>query len=116
MWQWFASSNAASCKRISPDELEVIGELESNQSVSRMKIPWKSLFSKLPGIVKLIKNIEKEVWAIYINHFAVNWAFYVLLTWLPTYMNQEYKFDLKNSGLISFLPFLRYLIEILVII
>ena len=35
-----------------------------------------------------------------------NWGFYVFLSWLPTYLKRELSFDLKQSGLLSFLPYL----------
>jgi len=47
---------------------------------------------------------SKHVWAIIINHFCNNWGFYILLTWLPTYLNKT--FDLAKSGFFGVLPFL----------
>jgi ACS family sodium-dependent inorganic phosphate cotransporter len=57
-------------------------------------IPWCRLLS------------SSAVWAIIITHFAANWGFYVLLTWLPTYFDKELGFDLENAGFFSVLPFL----------
>lgn len=49
---------------------------------------------------------SKPVWAINFAHFAENWGFYLLLTLLPTYMSQTFKFNLSKSGFISALPYL----------
>ncbi len=35
----------------------------------------------------------------------MNWAFYILLAWIPSYLNQEYNYDLTNAGLVGLAPF-----------
>eukprot|EP01130_Rhizamoeba_saxonica_P002319 TRINITY_DN12147_c0_g1_i1.p1 TRINITY_DN12147_c0_g1~~TRINITY_DN12147_c0_g1_i1.p1 ORF type:complete len:470 (-),score=34.64 TRINITY_DN12147_c0_g1_i1:66-1475(-) len=44
--------------------------------------------------------------AIMTNHFAFNWGFYVLLAWLPSYMDKVLNFDIKQAGFFSILPYL----------
>jgi len=48
----------------------------------------------------------RHVWAIICTHFSANWGFYILLTWLPSYMKDELHFDLSHAGIVSVLPFL----------
>lgn len=36
---------------------------------------------------------------------TVNWGFYTLLTWMPTYMKQELNFDLQSAGFLSVQPY-----------
>jgi len=57
-------------------------------------VPWKALLT------------SKATWAIYISHFCVTWGYFVLLTWLPTYFNQELGFELSASAFFSVLPWI----------
>lgn len=49
---------------------------------------------------------SKHVWACVIANFCCNWGFYVLLTWIPTYINEELHFDLTKAGFIAVVPYL----------
>lgn len=48
-------------------------------------IPWISIW-KSPAFLVLLYN-----------HFAINWGFYIFLSWLPTYMWEELGFDIKSG-------------------
>jgi ACS family sodium-dependent inorganic phosphate cotransporter len=45
-------------------------------------------------------------WAIVLNHFAVHWGVFVLVTWLPTFLHEKLHFDLNEFDLVGLLPFL----------
>ena len=49
---------------------------------------------------------SRAVWAIVVAHFCNNWSLYVLLSWLPTFVNKGLGVDFANSGLVSMLPHL----------
>jgi ACS family sodium-dependent inorganic phosphate cotransporter len=49
---------------------------------------------------------SKPVWAIVVAHFCNNWSLYVLLSWLPTFVNQGLGVDFANSGWVSMFPHL----------
>jgi len=55
-------------------------------------------------VKKLCTN--KHLWAIYISNFCTNWGFYVLLTWIPTYMHKQLKFDIAKSTVMEVLPYI----------
>lgn len=56
------------------------------------------------------------VWAIFIVEFGHNWGFYVLLTNLPTYMNNILHFSLKSNGVLSAMPYLvRWFVTIVAV-
>lgn len=57
-------------------------------------VPWRALLT------------SRATWAIFISHFCVTWGYFVLLTWLPTYFNQELGFELSASAFFSVLPWL----------
>jgi MFS family permease len=44
--------------------------------------------------------------AIAVAHTTHNWLFYTMLTWLPSYLNQQLHFDVQNSGAVALLPYL----------
>lgn len=55
-------------------------------------VPWKALLSSLP------------VWAIIVAHFCNNWSLYVLLSWLPTFVNQGLGVDYDAVGWVTMIP------------
>lgn len=46
------------------------------------------------------------VWAIIVAHFCNNWSLYVLLSWLPTFVNKGLGIDFAHSGWVSMIPHL----------
>ncbi|XP_042911036.1 putative inorganic phosphate cotransporter isoform X2 [Parasteatoda tepidariorum] len=79
---------------ISKEELIYIQEGLDQAKSKGMKIPWKSIWTSLP------------MWAVIVAHFGQNWAFYTLLTMMPTYLSNVLHFDLKDNGMVSGIPFL----------
>ena len=54
---------------------------------------WTTLFLS-PGLIGM-----------YTNNFTLNWAWYLLLTWLPIYLHNQLGFDVKTSGAVAVLPY-----------
>jgi len=92
-WQLVGSSSPELSKFISEEEKEFITK-NRGSNVNVEQIPWKKIFTSMP------------VYAVVINHFCVNWSFYLLLTWLPSYIKNVLKFDVSKSTYVSFLPYL----------
>jgi len=44
------------------------------------------------------------VWAIIVAHFCNNWSLYVLLAWLPTFVNKGLGVDYASVGLFAMMP------------
>ncbi|MGA9573017.1 MAG: MFS transporter, partial [Lysobacterales bacterium] len=44
------------------------------------------------------------VWAIMVAHFCNNWSLYVLLSWLPTYVNKGLGVDFASIGWYTMIP------------
>jgi len=44
------------------------------------------------------------VWAIIVAHFCNNWSLYVLLSWLPTYVNKGLGVDYASVGWVTMIP------------
>lgn len=57
-------------------------------------VPWRALLTAMP------------VWAIIVAHFCNNWSLYVLLSWLPTFVNQGLGIDYAAVGWVTMIPHL----------
>ncbi len=58
--------------------------------------------SEPPPWGRLLRS--KAVWAIIIAHFCNNWSLYVLLSWLPTFVNKGLGVDYAAVGLFTMVP------------
>lgn len=47
---------------------------------------------------------HKAVWAIIVTHFCNNWSLYVLLSWLPTFVNKGLGVDYASVGWVTMIP------------
>ena len=61
-----------------------------------------------PPIGEMLKS--PPFYALLFLHFSDVWGIFFLLTSAPMFMNQALKFDIKNAGLISSLPYLARLV------
>ncbi|XP_014342669.1 sialin [Latimeria chalumnae] len=94
-WFCLVSDEPNTHPRISALEREYIVSSIGNQGSSHgWSIPLLSILKSLP------------LWAIVVAHFSCNWSFYTLLTSLPTYMSDILRFDIKENGFLSALPYL----------
>jgi MFS transporter, ACS family, solute carrier family 17 (sodium-dependent inorganic phosphate cotransporter), other len=83
---------------ISAEERALLAHLDDEIGVVANPIPWKALFS------------HSAVWALAINHFCANWAFYLLLTWLPSYFRDVQGLSITGSGLFAVGPWISQFI------
>jgi len=98
LWMIFSASTPKELFYIHKSEVEYIAS-NNTKKVDQAGITWED--------IKIILR-SKHVWGIIINHFCNNWGFYVLLTWLPSYLNKT--FSLAKSGFFGVLPFLAMFI------
>lgn len=90
LWQRGVTSSPADHPRVTREELAAIeagtGRLASSPP------PWKALFT------------NAAVWALIVAHFCNNWSLYVLLSWLPTFVNKGLGVDYAAVGLFTMMP------------
>ena len=91
-WQRFVTTTPQEHPRISAQELALI-----NASA-----PASGAVEAPPPIRYFLKN--KALWAIIVAHFCNNWTLYVILSWLPKYVNEGLGVPFAAVGLISMLP------------
>ncbi|GAB6024779.1 hypothetical protein CHUAL_009905 [Chamberlinius hualienensis] len=80
-------------------EKTIVGHAKSE---SHEKIPWCAIARSTP------------VWAISVAHMTSNFGLYFLCVNLPLFMKEVLKFDIKENGTLSSLPYLATLIVTLI--
>ena len=56
-----------------------------------------------PGMLSIA--MRKDAWGTFIGNFCYTYAYYYLLTWLPTYLVNQRHVSLKNMAVLGSLPF-----------
>lgn len=94
-WLIIVFDTPAQHTRIDPQERAYIeASVEPKDEGDDPGVPWGSVFTSLP------------MWAITITQCGQSWAFYTLLTELPTYMDLILHFDVQQDAVLSMLPYL----------
>ncbi|KAL0892421.1 hypothetical protein ABMA27_015534 [Loxostege sticticalis] len=96
IWWLVVKESPEKDPHITPAELKYIQDSRGTQAVegSRIRHPWRAMLTSAP------------VWAIVMAHFSENWGFYTLLTFLPTFMQDVFKFETSQTGWLSAVPYL----------
>ena len=90
-WFWFIHDDPEHDPRASETERALLRQHRAAVE-STGTVPWGVLLRKAP------------VWALVYNHFVSNWAFYVLLSWLPSYFKTVQGVSLMSAGFYSAVP------------
>jgi len=91
-WQYFASDSPSVHSGIHINERMMLESLIGYRHDYK-KIPWAKLLSNL------------GVWAIVSGQVTSNWAFYILLTWTPTFFASKLKVKISRMGIYTVLPY-----------
>lgn len=91
LWQSLVARSPALQPGITADELTIINDGTAADE-SAPPPPWGRLLTNMP------------VWAIIVAHFCNNWSLYVLLSWLPTYVNKGLGVDYASVGVFAMIP------------
>ncbi len=72
----------------------------------QVHIAERSTPAGAPGSAPAIREFLKHpsVWAIIVAHFCNNWSLYVLLSWLPTFVNKGLGVDFAAVGWYTMIP------------
>nr|CAD7598036.1 unnamed protein product [Timema genevievae] len=80
---------------IADDERKYItSSVWGSAGVSSPPVPWRAILRSMP------------FWAILVAHMGQNYGYETLMTELPTFMKQVLRFDIKQNGTLSALPYL----------
>ncbi|MGI9591007.1 MAG: ACS family MFS transporter [Myxococcota bacterium] len=90
-WQRSVTANPSQDVRVHPEELELIQADNSDADTG-----------PTPGLGTFLRSAP--VWAIVVAHFCNNWSLYVLLSWLPTFVNKGLGVDYSAVGWFTMIP------------
>lgn len=97
IWLFLGAGSLSTHRFVSQAEKDYIQRSLTNTVDHNRRLsdtPWKSIFTSLP------------VWATIVAHTGHNWGFWLLLTEMPTFIHTVLKFDIKDDGILSSLPYL----------
>ena len=90
-WRMVVASSPQEDTRMTAEELQVI-QAGANSAPAVTGPPIKAFLSSM------------SVWAIIVAHFCNNWSLYVLLSWLPTFINKGLGVDYASVGWVTMIP------------
>lgn len=94
-WFILTSDSPVTHPRISQSEIDyIVSKIEYNTSERSETVPWMKIFT------------SPVVWACLTAHVCNNWTNYTLLTSLPAFMKEVLKFDIKENGVWSAIPYI----------
>lgn len=99
IWARKVTADPSTHPTISAEELRHI-RADTETRAPTSPPPFRELLSKGP------------VWAIIVCHFCNNWSLYVLLSWLPTFVNEGLGVDFASVGLVTMLPHLSSFVSL----
>nr|XP_003416519.3 probable small intestine urate exporter [Loxodonta africana] len=95
LWFPFVYDDPMNHPFISTDEKEyIVCELTQQDCSPDWSLPIKAMIKSLP------------LWAILVSHFCQSWPFYIMMAYTPTYINSVLQANLRDSGILSALPFI----------
>uniref|UniRef100_A0A6P7G0X8 Inorganic phosphate cotransporter isoform X1 n=1 Tax=Diabrotica virgifera virgifera TaxID=50390 RepID=A0A6P7G0X8_DIAVI len=94
LWQLLCYSEPESHPFISDDEKTYLKKELENVSEEKGKIPWKDIFTSPPLLALVAAQIGHD------------WGFFTMVTDLPTYMSDVLKFNVKENGIWTSVPYI----------
>jgi MFS family permease len=91
LWRRSVTATPQEHPAISREELAHI-EADTESGAAASTVPWRALLTSMP------------VWAIIVAHFCNNWSLYVLLSWMPTFVNKGLGVDYAAVGWVTMIP------------
>ncbi|CPR17130.1 MFS transporter [Brenneria goodwinii] len=99
-WYFIYAENPEDHKKISKEEVEYIrsGQVQRHSAGEKLPMKWYQLLR------------YRNIWAMCLGFFTINYTSYFFITWLPTYLVQEKGMDFIQMGIIAALPLLSGMI------
>ncbi|GLV45086.1 Dietary and metabolic glutamate transporter [Carabus blaptoides fortunei] len=96
IWSLICYSTPAEHPFISDNERTFLEkEIGANTgNKDNMNIPWKAILMSVP------------LWALVFAQIGHDWGFFIMVTDLPIYMSEVLKFNIKDNGILSSLPYI----------
>lgn len=99
-WYFIYSENPEDHKKISQEEVRLIrdGQVQKHGDKSVLPMKW----------YKLLRY--RNIWAMCLGFFTINYTSYFFITWLPTYLVKDKGMDFIKMGMVAALPLLSGMI------
>ncbi|TCV05435.1 ACS family glucarate transporter-like MFS transporter [Samsonia erythrinae] len=99
-WYFIYSENPEDHKKISKAEVDYIrqGQVQKHGTNTERPMKWYQLLR------------YRNIWAMCLGFFTINYTSYFFITWLPTYLVQEKGMDFIKMGIIAALPLISGMI------
>lgn len=99
-WYFIYAENPEDHKKISKEEVDYIrnGQVQRHGVSKKLPLKWYQLLR------------YRNIWAMCLGFFTINYTSYFFITWLPTYLVQEKGMDFIKMGIIAALPLLSGMI------
>ncbi|XP_075221024.1 putative inorganic phosphate cotransporter isoform X3 [Lycorma delicatula] len=94
LWVFKGADSPATHSNISQSEKEYIMTSLQHNSEQSLPTPWFEIFTSPP------------MWALIGAHIGCGWAFSIIFTQVPSYLNSVLGFDIETNGLLSAIPYL----------
>lgn len=91
LWIWYYR-DPDKHKYINKEELDYIKDGQTKAEGDTSKLKWYSFFK------------YRNIWAMCIGFFTLNYSIYFFLTWFPTYLVEDRGMKLMEMGIISMIP------------
>ncbi|HXP95569.1 MAG TPA: MFS transporter, partial [Telmatospirillum sp.] len=100
VWWWFFTETPETHKRVNAEEVRYIreGQVRKHGADAEMPMKWYELLR------------YRNIWAMCLGFFTINYISYFFITWLPTYLVKEKGMGLLTMGFVAALPLLSGLI------
>ena len=96
IWWWFFSDTPEKSKRTNEAEVRYIRDGQAQRHGTDKEMPMKWL--------ELLRY--RNIWAMCLGFFTINYISYFFITWLPTYLVKEQGMGLLQMGMVASLPLL----------
>jgi MFS transporter, ACS family, D-galactonate transporter len=90
-WKYFRNRPAES-SYVSREEIQVIGD--NDEKYAPANIPWYGLLR------------YRNVWALMIGLFAIDYVLYIFVSWLPTFLVKSKHLTLSKTGFVAMIPYI----------
>ena len=101
LWFVYWTARASSRPSVSPEWEHTDFTIDSTPLVDAQAVPSSAVYPRLT-LKRMLRS--RAVWAVVVAHVCVNWSLYLVLSWFPTFINQELGADLQLAGLLALAP------------
>ncbi len=102
LWFVYWTAQASSRPTATPDWEQAGAPMDSAERAhADIRAPSSAAYPRLT-LKRMLRS--RAVWAVIVAHVCINWSLYLVLSWFPTFINQELGADLQLAGFLALAP------------